>query len=73
MQGDDERPVMTGEECSCDKEGGYMACPACGKGQEPGYWCANCERAVPEKRCPLCGLKARKMRGVARPSAPDLP
>lgn len=26
------------------------------------YWCQVCNQAVAEKRCPMCGLKARRMR-----------
>jgi predicted RNA-binding Zn-ribbon protein involved in translation (DUF1610 family) len=36
-------------------------CPDCGKFQL-SYWCDICQQEVPEKRCPFCGLKARKMR-----------
>jgi predicted RNA-binding protein with PUA domain len=30
--------------------------------EPPGYWCDICQQVVTDKRCPLCGLKARKMR-----------
>jgi len=26
------------------------------------YWCDNCQRQVVDKRCPLCGLKTKKVR-----------
>jgi hypothetical protein len=49
--------------CSCC-EGEYQGvCPE-GDGAEVfPYWCQVCRQAVSEKRCPLCGLKARKQRG----------
>jgi len=37
-------------------------CAACGKGDPPRYWCEVCGKTVAEKRCPSCGLKARKIR-----------
>jgi hypothetical protein len=37
-------------------------CAACGKGEPPRYWCEVCEKQIAEKRCPSCGLKARKIR-----------
>ena len=36
-------------------------CPEC-CAAPLAYWCEVCQQQVPEKRCPLCGLKARKMR-----------
>ncbi|HEY6873318.1 MAG TPA: hypothetical protein VI298_11400 [Geobacteraceae bacterium] len=36
-------------------------CSACGERQPLPCWCDTCKRAVAEKRCPLCGLKTRKM------------
>lgn len=36
-------------------------CLECEKGALM-YWCETCQRPVPEKRCPNCGLKARKVR-----------
>jgi len=38
------------------------ACKSCRKGEPLLYWCEVCAKAVAEKRCPSCGLKARKMR-----------
>ncbi|HEX2768767.1 MAG TPA: hypothetical protein VHN12_05745 [Geobacteraceae bacterium] len=52
---------MSGMKCTCGanpREG----CPACGKKELSGYWCDICQQVVTDKRCPLCGLKARKMR-----------
>ncbi|HEX8960524.1 MAG TPA: hypothetical protein VF775_03045 [Geobacteraceae bacterium] len=49
---------MTETKCTCGREG--EACPVCGEREIPVYWCDGCRRAVAEKRCPLCGLKARK-------------
>jgi predicted RNA-binding protein with PUA domain len=46
--------------CSCQLPAG--ACQACGAEEIFSYWCEQCERSVPEKRCPYCGLKARKKR-----------
>jgi len=37
-------------------------CGSCKKKPQHHYWCEVCERAVEEKRCPFCGLKARKIR-----------
>jgi hypothetical protein len=38
------------------------SCAAWGKGEPPRYWCEVCEKELVEKRCPSCGLKARKIR-----------
>jgi predicted amidophosphoribosyltransferase len=37
-------------------------CRLCGGDETPGYWCEVCGQEVAEKRCPLCGLKARRIR-----------
>ncbi len=51
------------DSCPCGSGTANGSCPLCG-GEEPfRYWCDTCRQAVPEKRCPLCGLKARRMRG----------
>ena len=42
----------------CGEEG----CAACRSEEIFAFWCGSCERSVPEKRCPYCGLKARKKR-----------
>ncbi len=52
---------MGDEKCTCGERSG-QACPVCGKGEPPVYWCEVCDRAVADKRCPFCGLKTRKMR-----------
>jgi predicted RNA-binding protein with PUA domain len=43
-------------------ERGKAVCAARGGRQPLPYWCEVCERAVPEKRCPYCGLKAKRIR-----------
>jgi len=53
---------MAEEKCVCGREGEEGACAACGEREAPAYWCDHCGQTVYEKRCPLCGLKARKMR-----------
>ncbi|GEM_PF-1967069 len=55
---------MTGtDECSCNDRDREGACRVCGIDEPLPYWCETCERPVAEKRCPCCGLKARKMAG----------
>lgn len=44
----------------CCSETG-RSCEACEKSQPPRYWCEVCGKAVPEKRCLSCGLKARRI------------
>jgi len=39
-----------------------LSCQFCAKLAGLRYWCEVCERPVAEKRCPFCGLKARRMR-----------
>ena len=46
--------------CSCGTGEG-KSCPACG-GEQAAYWCESCKQVVDDKRCPLCGLKAKKLR-----------
>ena len=53
---------MTAEKCTCGMVKTEVACPVCEERKLPGYWCDVCGRTVAEKRCPLCGLKARKIR-----------
>ncbi|GFO54127.1 hypothetical protein GMSM_11340 [Geomonas sp. Red276] len=45
--------------CGC---GGVQngECLSCGMDAMLPYWCASCRRPVPEKRCPHCGLKAKR-------------
>jgi tetratricopeptide (TPR) repeat protein len=52
---------VTSDKCTGCKTETHGDCRSCGDA-EPSYWCPNCNRAVAEKRCPLCGLKAQKMR-----------
>ena len=52
---------MADRECTCGKIKPGEPCPACRERESLPYWCDSCERAVAEKRCPLCGLKARKI------------
>ena len=52
---------MSSVKCRCgDNLRGI--CPVCDKRDLPAYWCGICGQVVTDKRCPLCGLKARKMR-----------
>jgi predicted RNA-binding protein with PUA domain len=53
---------MTGGICTCGGSRPGKHCPVCEKKEQPLYWCDGCGQVVTEKRCPLCGLKARKMR-----------
>ena len=52
---------MTDEKCNCRNGKEEPPCRGCLE-YELTYWCETCGRAVGEKRCPLCGLKARKMK-----------
>ena len=54
---------MTCDKCKRDGGKPEDGCPVCGEREQPDYWCEECEQVVPKKRCPLCGLKARKIRG----------
>lgn len=56
---DEPTPSLHG---ACPGSGTTSSCPFCA-GQELLYWCETCHQAVSEKRCPQCGLKARKIRG----------
>ena len=61
--GEEERDTtVTTSECPC--AGSAESCPYSER-RELLYWCEICGRTVAEKRCPLCGLKARKIRGGA--------
>jgi Zn finger protein HypA/HybF involved in hydrogenase expression len=53
---------MTGVKSACGGGKSGEACQLCGSKEPPRYWCEVCEQAVPDKRCPLCGLKTRKIR-----------
>ncbi|MBJ6798953.1 hypothetical protein [Geomonas propionica] len=41
-------------------DSGQKGCAACKREEIFPYWCQSCQRSVPEKRCPYCGLKAQK-------------
>ncbi len=55
---------MAGDEHNCPCGGGTATgtCPGCDVEEPLQYWCEICQQFVAEKRCPLCGLKARKVR-----------
>lgn len=53
---------MDKEECNCHEKNRERTCQGCDGENALPYWCETCERRVPEKRCPGCGLKARKVR-----------
>jgi hypothetical protein len=50
--------------CKCG-EAEKCKCPSVADMVSSPYWCKECERPSPEKRCPTCGLKAVKIRGQA--------
>jgi len=52
---------MTAEKCTCGMEKSGEVSTVREDRKLPGYWCEVCQRTVAEKRCPLCGLKARKI------------
>ena len=52
---------MTDKPCTCSGEQKRDICLECGGVTAPGYWCETCKKAVPDKRCPLWGLKAKKI------------
>ncbi len=54
--------TMVGGKCACAGGKPGEGCPACAERELPAYWCDSCRQAVAGKRCPLCGLKARKRR-----------
>jgi predicted RNA-binding protein with PUA domain len=51
---------MEPSKCGCGGKHEPSECAACRGEDVFAYWCDSCERSVPEKRCPYCGLKARK-------------
>jgi len=51
---------MAPKECTCSGGKPAEVCTACRGGAILPYWCEACKRRVAEKRCPLCGLKARR-------------
>jgi predicted RNA-binding Zn-ribbon protein involved in translation (DUF1610 family) len=56
---------MKRDEERCSRRDGETEdiCTQCEGEDVLPYWCQVCRQAVAEKRCPLCGLKARKRRG----------
>jgi hypothetical protein len=61
MNPEKDPPVAAGGECFCSRKHPEEGCPECCTSPLE-YWCEVCQQNVPEKRCPFCGLKARKMR-----------
>ena len=53
---------MEQKKCGCGDEQRQGGCAACLSEEILSYWCESCERSVAEKRCPYCGLKARRKR-----------
>lgn len=51
---------MNEKECNCSEKDNELTCRSCSSATPP-YWCETCQRLVPEKRCPECGLKCRKV------------
>ena len=52
---------MADRECTCGNSKPGAVCQVCRDRESLQYWCESCEQTVAEKRCPLCGLKARKL------------
>lgn len=50
---------MGTEKNECDA----ATCTKCACGDPQMYWCDYCNQAYPEKRCPTCGLKLKKLKG----------
>ena len=53
--------VMADGKCPWGAKEGE-GCSICGSDAAPLYWCESCGEYVEEKRCPLCGLKAKRVR-----------
>jgi len=51
---------MTTEKCQCGEHESQQNCASCRSEEIFAYWCKSCNRSVPDKRCPYCGLKAQK-------------
>jgi hypothetical protein len=58
--------VKAVETCDRDTKRSEEPCPERREAEPQQYWCETCERIVAGKRCPLCGLKARKIRPDTR-------
>jgi hypothetical protein len=54
-----------GRSC-CRENSNSDTCRDCDSGILLQYWCETCQLLVMEKRCPSCGLKARKVRPQPR-------
>ncbi|MDD2542369.1 MAG: hypothetical protein PHH28_15205 [Desulfuromonadaceae bacterium] len=50
------------KKCNNGKNNPQRTCWACEKEAPLIYWCETCQHLLPGKRCPDCGLKARKVR-----------
>ena len=57
-----ENKSMDRQGCCCSDEDTKISCELCDSEAALPYWCETCQRLVAEKRCPCCGLKARKVR-----------
>jgi predicted RNA-binding protein with PUA domain len=53
---------MNRQGCTCSEKNPEMTCRLCGSDLPLAYWCETCQQLVPDKRCPHCGLKTRKVR-----------
>jgi|GEM_PF-1745270 len=53
---------MDRQGCNCNKVKNEMTCKGCDNEMPLSFWCETCQLLVPEKRCPSCGLKAKKVR-----------
>lgn len=60
-----DKTTKDNDGCSRCEETARMTCRTCDSGTPLPYWCDTCRRPVPDKRCPGCGLKARKIRHPA--------
>lgn len=56
------KQAMSDEKYTCSGKKPGEVCAVCAESGLPLYWCDACGQSVTEKRCPLCGLKARKIR-----------
>lgn len=60
----DIRDVREQEEHGSEKNADRK-CRKGGSETSFSYWCETCQQQIPEKRCPGCGLKARKIRSLS--------
>jgi hypothetical protein len=61
MNPEKDPPAVPAVDCVCSRKDPEAGCQACGTSLS-AYWCDVCQQKGSEKRCPLCGLKARKIR-----------